>query len=597
MKLFIPIIIVLLLIDQAIYSQPVVVDAASPGISPGLRFVPDVLGKILIDNSLLNDEKAFLSDDTVSVYPNWPVSEHGENERGGVFANLDNDPELELIYPVGTGLYAFNIDGTPVDGWPRTLDYPTDGAPAFGDIDGDGVGEIVVTTHQIGSYAMGTIYAFKTDGTDVSGYPVTTEGGAVRTPVLADLDGDGALEIIVAIRLWPEGFIYVFRGNGTIFPNWPQRMDYVPGSDVAIGDINDDDIPEIITESAYYLHAYTTNGALMPGFPYSPGEGRVFSYSTPVLADLDDDGFREIICGDHSQTDGSGAIHIVRYDGTSWEGWPKITGSWIYGPPSVGDINQDGLLDIVVGDQMLATIPSDEIYAWTAITGDVLPGFPITNVFGINSQIILADLDGDHAIELMTDDNTDVGRFWGYNSDGTTMENWPIILNGSTFFINPLVADIKQDGSMAISGGGHDLETGYTDLYLWNANVDYDANLAVLPILQYNTRHNGVFGDYLMVGTPEIPAEIREGWKIFPNPATTNLTLSPPSSEGNKDLPEEMRIWIYSSSGMKIFSKNYKNDGREIHFDLNGYPSGLYWISVKSPIRREEMIKFIIISK
>ena len=84
-------------------------------------------------------------------------------------------------------------------------------------------------------------------------------------------------------------------------------MDYVPGSEVAVGDINGDEIPEIITESAYYLHAYTPGGTLMPGFPYSPGPDRVFSYSTPVLADLDEDGNREIICGDHSQTDGSGA--------------------------------------------------------------------------------------------------------------------------------------------------------------------------------------------------------------------------------------------------------------------------------------------------
>jgi hypothetical protein len=335
----------------------------------------------------------------------------------------------------------------------------------------------------------------------------------------------------------------------------------------------------------------------MQGFPYSPGDGRVFSYSTPVLADLDEDGYREIICGDHSQTDGSGAIHIVRYDGTSWEGWPKITGSWVYGPPSVGDINQDGFLDIVVGDQMLATIPSDQVYAWTATTGEALPGFPITNVFGINNQIILADLDGDNEIELMTDDNTSVGRYWGYNYDGTIMDNWPIMVNGSTFFINPMVVDIKLDGTMAISGGGHELESGNTNLYLWNAHVEYNPNLAILPILQYNTRHNGVFGDYLMVGTQEIPAGIKQGWKIFPNPATTSLTIIPSDFQGNSNHPEDLGIGIYSSSGMKIFSKNYKNDGREIHFDLNGYSTGFYWIGVKSGEMKEEMVKFIIISR
>ena len=218
MKFSIPLIFVFHFIFQAAFSQPVVIDTSSLAKLPGLRYAPDVLGKVLIDKNLISYKNIFLSGDTVSVYPNWPVTEDGENERGGVFANLDTDPELELIYPVGAALYAFNIDGTPVDGWPVTLDYPTDGAPAFGDIDGDSVGEIVATTHQIGTYAFGTVYAFKTDGTDVAGFPVTTEGGAVRTPVMADLDGDGAMEIIIAVRLWPEGFIYAYRGDGTIYP-------------------------------------------------------------------------------------------------------------------------------------------------------------------------------------------------------------------------------------------------------------------------------------------------------------------------------------------------------------------------------------------
>jgi hypothetical protein len=597
MKFFAPLIVVFLFITQAASGQPVVVDAANLEGIHGLKYLPDVEGKVLIDKNLYSFQQTYLSEDTVSVYPSWPVSKNGYNERGGVYGNLDDDPELELVYPVGAALYAFNIDASDVDGWPRTLDYPTDGAASFGDIDGDGVGEIVVTTHETATFSFGTIYAFEIDGSNVSGFPVTTEGGAVRTPVLADLDGDNTLEIIVALRDWPEGFICVYRGDGTVYPNWPQRMDYVPGSAVAVGDINNDEIPEIIAESYYRLHAYRPDGSLLTGFPYLPGADRVFSYSTPVLADLDEDGNREIICGDHSITDGSGAVHIVRYDGTSWQGWPKITGSWLYGPPSVGDINDDGFLDIAVGDQMLSTTPANKVYAWTAMSGDALPGFPILNIFGVNSQIILADLDGDDEIELMFDDNTSDGKYPGYNHDGTIMEDWPITVNGSTFFINPMVVDINLDGTTAISGGGSDQGKGSTDLYLWNAHVGYNSELAVLPILQYNTRHNGVYGDYLMVGIPDVPEAINGGWKIYPNPASANLTLCPPELKGYSNFPEDIQIWIYSSFGINIFNKKIKNDGREIHLDLNGYPSGIYWIAVKSNNRKEEMMKFIIISR
>jgi hypothetical protein len=577
--------------------QVKVVDASKVAANCPVRFYPDVEGKVVIDDSYFNFLSSKENNNDITVYPQWPVARAGSNERGGVYGNLDDDPELELVYPVGAALYAFNIDASDVAGWPKVLDYPTDGAPAFGDIDGDGVGEIVVTTHETATFSFGTVYAFEINGTDVTGFPITTEGGGVRTPVLADLDGDDALEIIIAVRDWPEGFIYVYRGDGTIFPNWPQRMDYVPGSAVAVGDITGDEIPEIIAESYYNLHAFRTDGVLLDGFPYSPGENRVFSYSTPVLADLDGDGFREIVCGDHSIADGTGAVHVVKNDGTSLQGWPKFTGSWIYGPPSIGDINGDGLLDIAVGDQTLSPTPANKVYAWTAITGNLLPGFPITDIFSVNSQIILADIDGDGEIELMFDDNTSNGKYVGYNHDGTIMEGWPLIVNGSTFYINPLVVDINRDGTMAISGGGYDLGSDNTNLYLWNANVEYNAELAVLPILQYNTRHNGVFGDYLMVGTPEIPEEIKGGWNIFPNPATTSLTLQLPNLPVTSGLPDNIQVEIYQSSGTKIYGEKHARQTGELHFDLTGYPSGIYWLKIINDSGVEEMFKFIKLSR
>jgi hypothetical protein len=596
------IIVLIMLLYLPVRGQNEVIDVSCVSSIEGIRFLPDVDGKVVIDKGYLDHLSSLENNDSMTVFPQWPVASTGMNERGGVFGNLDDDPELELVYPVGAVLYAFNIDASDVDGWPQALDFPTDGAPAFGDIDGDGVGEIVVTTHETATFDFGTVYAFEINGTMVAGFPVTTDGGGVRTPVLVDLDGDDALEIIIAVRHWlqpytPEGFIYAYRGDGTVFPNWPQRMDHFPGSAVAVGDITGDEIPEIIAESYYGLHAYRTDGVLMDGFPYLPGSDRVFSYSTPVLADLDGDGNREIICGDHSIENGSGAVHVVKYDGTSLEGWPKFTGSWIYGPPSIGDINDDGLLDIAVGDQTLSATPANKVYAWTASTGDTLPGFPINGIFGVNSQIILADIDGDEKIELMFDDNTSEGKYPGYNHDGTIMEDWPLVVDGSTFFINPMVVDINLDGILAISGGGYDQGSGNTNLYLWNANVGYNAELAVLPILQYNTRHNGVFGDYLMVGTPDIPEKIKGRWNIFPNPATTSLTLSPPEVPGNSNLPENVQVGIYQSMGIKLNGQNYNTSGGDLHFDLTGYPSGIYWISIKSGSRVEGMFKFIKLSR
>lgn len=587
-----PKIILFILLIPAIegMGQMVVVDAAVLGDLPGLRYVPDVEGKVLVSERLVSGFEKYQLNEVPTVYNNWPQVRPGANEEGGAFGDLDNDSSLELIYTVGNKVYAFNSDGTSVAGWPRTLDYPTDGAPAFGDIDGDGFGEIVVTTHQPSTFANGTIYAFEINGTDMPGFPIAITGGALRTPCLADINGDGALEIVVTIRKHPEGFIHVYNGNGTMMPGWPQRLDYVPGSAIAVGDITGDDIPEIVTESYYGLHAFTHDGFLMPGFPYYPGTGRVFSYSTPVLADIDGDGLREIICGDHSIVNSSGAIHIVRHDGTAFPGWPKYTSYWVYGPPSVGDINSDGLLDVIVGDQTLSATPQNQVYAWTAMTGEMLPGFPITGVWAVNSQVILADIDGDGMIELMFDDNTSVGKYQGYNHDGTPMDGWPLAVTGTTFYSPPLVVDIDLNGGLDIAGAGYDQSSGNTSLYLWDAHVPMNDNLAYLPILQYNTRHNGVYGDNLMVGGTGAEPGITLGYALYPNPAGAWLTVSGRQSAAGSRQPA-VCITIADLYGRGLRSLT----GVLLPCDLNisFLPAGTYILRIEEERGRSVMMKFI----
>jgi hypothetical protein len=594
--------IIILLFTFTVYGQVSVVDITDLNNRYPVRFLPDVEGKVVTGDMNFGHLSTENHREGIETFPGFPVSVPGANERGGVYGNLDDDPELELIYPAGTSLHAFNADGSAVEGWPQPLDFPTDGAPAFGDIDGDGQGEIVVTTHQIGTFAFGSLYAFEIDGSNVAGFPVATEGGGVLTPALADLDGDGALEIIITVRDWPDGLVYVFRGNGELYPNWPVRMDYVPGSDAAVGDINNDGVPEIVTQSYYGLHVFSTEADLLDGFPYYPGLGRVFSYSTPVLADLENDGNLEIICGDHSTLNGTGAIHIVNHLGSPLDGWPKITGSWIYGPPAVGDINGDGLLDIVVGDQTLSSTPVNKLYAWTGLTADTLDGFPVADLFGINNQVILADLDGDGRIELMFDDNTSTGNYHGYNHDGTIMEGWPVPVNGSTFFVNPMVLDINYDGILDISGAGYDDVSGNLNIYLWNSGVGMDNLLAVLPILQYNTRHNGVFGDTLMVGIEELggtgawghgsmEAWEHGGMEVYPNPASDYILLSWEKTTSDR----EIFVSVYNSAGILILKKEFKNDGAEIRLDLDGLPSGVYWVTIESnssPVKASKFIKF-----
>ena len=308
-----------------VFCQVKVVDISQVKNTEKLNILPDVNGKVLIKEDLSNLLNPNAKPDPIELYPNWPIELIGSSQRGGIYCNLDEDDDLEIIYNVGQQVYAWNVDGTEVDGWPVQVQLYPNGAPAFGDIDGDSEGEVVVSTATPGTGAQGRIFAFEKDGTTVSGFPVILGGGATKTPVLADLDGDDILEIIVEERSYPDGYVGVYKGDGSSYPGFPVMLDYIPGSTVAVGDITGDNIPEIVAESYYSIYAFDVNGNVLEGFPFTPGNDRVFSYSSPVLADLDGDGKREILAGDHSLSAGNGAVHVLKYDGSVFPGWPKYT--------------------------------------------------------------------------------------------------------------------------------------------------------------------------------------------------------------------------------------------------------------------------------
>ncbi|MCD4682931.1 MAG: FG-GAP-like repeat-containing protein, partial [Bacteroidales bacterium] len=490
-----------------VFCQVKVVDISQVKNTEKLNILPDVNGKVLIKEDLSNLLNPNAKPDPIELYPNWPIELIGSSQRGGIYCNLDEDDDLEIIYNVGQQVYAWNVDGTEVDGWPVQVQLYPNGAPAFGDIDGDSEGEVVVSTATPGTGAQGRIFAFEKDGTTVSGFPVILGGGATKTPVLADLDGDDILEIIVEERSYPDGYVGVYKGDGSSYPGFPVMLDYIPGSTVAVGDITGDNIPEIVAESYYSIYAFDVNGNVLEGFPFTPGNDRVFSYSSPVLADLDGDGKREILAGDHSLSAGNGAVHVLKYDGSVFPGWPRYTGYWIYGPPAVGDIDGDNSLDIAIGDQVLSGSPVSKVFVWDK-DGTYLPGWPVSNIWSVNNQIIIADLDGDNLVELMWDDNTNSGIYLGYNHDGTPMSGWPLTVTGSSFFMNPFVADVNNDGILDLSGASADIGGSQAYFYLWNTNVPVNDELAILPVLQYNVRHDGVYVDAAILNANFIASPI-----------------------------------------------------------------------------------------
>jgi hypothetical protein len=551
---------------------------------PQVNFIPDVMNKVHILEQVGNELTGKTFDaDSFPVYSGFPKIISGQSFEGGITCQMDSDNELEIVYGIGPAIQAWNLDGSNVPGWPVSLSYNVQGAPAYGDIDGDGQAEIVVGTSNFVGNA-GAVYAFEKSGVAVTGFPVN-QGATSRTIVLANLDNDNALEIITNKRIYPTGEVYVYKGNGSVLAGWPKPINHVPASSSAVGDITGDGIPEVIAESYLSVYAWDRNGNSLPGFPYSMPNGDVNSYSSPVLADVDGDNIREILFGSHvTGSGGGGFLYILKNNGTVLNNFPKQTSWWIYGPPVLGYINDDNVIDIAVGDQVGSGIPANFLYAWDK-NGNVLNGFPVGPINAINNQVTLADLDNDNRLELFIDDNTQVGgmgKYLAFNHDGTPNNDWTVATTGTSFFNMPTLADINFDGRLDLIGAGFTAGgSNQTYVYVWNTNQQFFPSRAVNPVWQFNVRHNGVYGDVNVVGINTNSASAPDEFQLlqnFPNPfnPTTQISYSIRSKS-------HVTLQVHDATGRLV--STLLNEAKEAGhysttFDASGKSSGIYFYSL-----------------
>ncbi|HXF58487.1 MAG TPA: M6 family metalloprotease domain-containing protein, partial [Candidatus Saccharimonadales bacterium] len=202
----------------------------------------------------------------------WPVVLGGRARNGGVpplAADLNGDGVLELIVPVQRlnntgGLYILEPDGNDfrdIDSNPATRDpflntnSGVTTTPCVGDIDNDGILDIVFQTLD------GTIYAMHPDGTEVLNgdsnpgtLGVLVAGNfalAGGQPILSDLDGDGAMEIIRGRAATASGgsFLTAYKITGGAVTFFSIPIGGATATPAAAGDLDGDGLPEVVVSS------------------------------------------------------------------------------------------------------------------------------------------------------------------------------------------------------------------------------------------------------------------------------------------------------------------------------------------------------------
>jgi len=297
-------------------------------------------------------------------------------------------------------------------------------------------------------------YPARTPPEQMPGWPKQIPANPTFAPtgvVLADLDGDGNCEILGGTTMCAY---YIWDYQGNLLPGWPKTGIEEIQTKAAVADI-DTSFPglEIIVPGrANTLYAWHLDGTNVPGWPQIVGE--TGGFKSAVIFDIDGDGDLEIILGQRYYPDGW--VRVYHHDGTPYAGWPKAVDYMCVATPSVGDVDNDGVIEI-------CAVSFYSVYLWDK-DGNDEPGWPQLNMAtGMSyAQPVLCDITGDGNSDIIV-------AYWNnwydsvqvYQYDGSGYAGWPKEYPGPQSYCTPVAADIDGDSDYEIFGGGHTSYHGF----------------------------------------------------------------------------------------------------------------------------------------
>jgi subtilisin family serine protease len=380
-----------------------------------------------------------------------------------VTSDLDGDGNDEIIFTttdpsftIGGKIHVLRQDGTELPGWPVVLtNRPLNNTPAIGDVNGDGIPEIVIESFfEKNSGPIHYVYAFNLEGNLLNGFPVALGLGGFftngQTPSVAvtDVDLNGKLDIVAVsagFGLGASRRVVAIDGNAKIIfdaalPDAPSgQLEFMVGSIPMVGNIVGDEAPEIIVgvfnlSSAFAkYYALNNKGQILSGWPiqFGPPSGSIMQYG--ALADLDGDGYDEIALIENRNVENP-VLHVLRGNGVEISGFsqtlPASGGlSKFVINPSFADLNGDGWPEIVtvIGDQISNSVVAYDRFG-TLIMNSSFSG----GVLQTQGVVTVAsnDADGKSLIVFPYYENALATQLilQGMKSDGTRPAGFPIYI-------------------------------------------------------------------------------------------------------------------------------------------------------------------------
>ncbi len=307
------------------------------------------------------------------------------------------------------------------------------------DLNGDGYGDIV----RAGAWECRTIFAIDgLSGATIWSYDTYQNGPSAWIYSVAqinDINGDSIPEVLAGLGSDANRAYCLDGATGERL--WLRAADDGVGSVASIDDVNGDGFDDAVFSTIDYgEHVYCVSGASEDtgDLIWSHNIGNN-AYSLSIIADINNDGFQDIIVG----TWGSGLVALSGYSDDE-EGaliWQYPMNSYIMRVVSCPDLDDDGYEDILVAswsNYTLAISGADGSEIWRYDCGDEVWTIDFTE-----------DITGDSIIEVVAGSlNSNV-----YMIDGAAgSQIWQCNVSCEPFSIRG-IGDVNGDGYADVIAG------------------------------------------------------------------------------------------------------------------------------------------------
>ena len=504
----------------------------------------------------------------VGGYPSRPAM-IGDWNGDGLMDIVVPDDNYSLVYMKGYGDGSFRAAVnyyTPVsdNGEAESFDIAT------GDLNGDGIADVVVGNCCDASMGI-TVFLARADGSLQPGVNYGS-GGGMKYVAVADLDGDGKLDIAASDNV--SGMVQIFLGVGdgtfTTGGAYPTDVTNTTPSAIVAADFNGDGKIDLAVSNATGNNVGVMLNDGTGGFSGLANYTVCGSGSQLTAADLNGDGSVDLIVPVASCAEVDFLLNAADGTGNFSAGTPLSTGNNPY-QVAVGDMNGDGKMDLVISmddyanGQGLAVAVGNGDGTFQAPN---IPAYPTslqpTYYEPLPTYVKLVDLDGDgHLDAVYTNSNYGtVGVMYGVG-DGTLYD--PVEYPTAQLAYGLAVGDINGDGAPDVvtagsftAGGGPGSYSSEVTTLINNSGTGAAPDYSVASAPTSVTVTAGQTGTYTITLTPRNFYNGTVTFTCGTLPSKVSCAFSSPTliPNGNGMLTTTLSLTTTATVTTKLFDLN-----------------------------------------